>query len=406
MPAGESDPDQERPDAAPVAVRGLSESQLVGSAAEGAEQEEPEHEEPSFFEDPGQITKTLVIVAVLVAAIYVVLPKIAGLEDAVAKLGEARRSWVLVAVIAMGLSFASYVAVFRSVISESTVKLDWRESYQITMAGLAATRLFSAGGAGGIVLTYWALRKAGMRTQETAQRMFAFLVLLYAVYILAVIVFGVLLRIGVVPGDGPVSMTIVPAAIAAIVALTILLIALIPGDLERRMDRRTGDGRLGALMTRLAALPATMAEGIRTSWAFVAESRRGWLGVVGAVGFWASNILILWASFRSLGIAIPLGEIVVGFFVGMAANLAPAPAGVGAVDGGLIGAFAIFGYPLETVIAAVLIYRLIAFYFPVPPGIVAFFQLRGTVARWEQERAAAGVGPGSAPQPASPIGTS
>ena len=38
----------------------------------------------------------------------------------------------------------------------------WRESYEITMAGLAATRLFSAGGAGGIVLTYWALRKAGM----------------------------------------------------------------------------------------------------------------------------------------------------------------------------------------------------------------------------------------------------
>jgi uncharacterized protein (TIRG00374 family) len=402
MPPGESDPDQERPDAAPVSVQGLSESRPLEPEPENGEQEEP-----SFFEDPGQITKTLVIVVVLVAAIYVVLPKIAGLDDAVAKLGEARRSWVLLAVIAMGLSFASYVAVFRSVISESTVKLDWRESYQITMAGLAATRLFSAGGAGGIVLTYWALRKAGMRTQETAQRMFAFLVLLYSVYVLAVIVFGVLLRIGVLPGDGPVSMTIVPAAIAAIVALTILLIALIPGDLERRMDRRTGDGRLGALMTRLAALPATMAEGIRTSWRFVAESRLGWLGILGAVGFWASNILILWASFRSLGITVPLGEIVVGFFVGMAANLAPAPAGVGAVDGGLIGAFAIFGYPLETVIAAVLIYRLIAFYFPVPPGIVAFFQLRGTVARWEQERVeAAGAEPGPTSRPASPISTS
>ncbi|MGB2851753.1 MAG: hypothetical protein WBC01_08810, partial [Solirubrobacterales bacterium] len=48
----------------------------------------------------------------------------------------------------------------------------------------------------------------------------------------------------------------------------------------------------------------------------------------------------------------------------------------------------ILGYPLETVIAAVLIYRLIAFYFPIPPGIIAFFQLRRTVARWEQERIA------------------
>ena len=42
------------------------------------------------------------------------------------------------------------------------------------MASLAATRLFSAGGAGGIVLTYWALRKAGMRPKDTAARMVAF----------------------------------------------------------------------------------------------------------------------------------------------------------------------------------------------------------------------------------------
>jgi hypothetical protein len=29
----------------------------------------------------------------------------------------------------------------------------------------------------------------------------------------------------------------------------------------------------------------------------------------------------------------------------------------------------------------------IAFWLPVPPGIVAFFQLRNTVAGWERERA-------------------
>lgn len=69
----------------------------------------------------------------------------------------------------------------------------------------------------------------------------------------------------------------------------------------------------------------------------------------------------------------------------MAANLAPDPAGVGAVDGGLIGAFVIFGEPAATVIAAVLVYRLIAFWMPLPPGIVAFLQLRRTVARWEAE---------------------
>ena len=360
----------------------------IGIVPETGE-EEVEEAEPSFFEDPSQLLKTLIIVVVLVAAIYIAVPKIAGLEDAIAKLGEARRAWIGVALGATLLTFGAYVALFRGVVGERVLHLDWGESYQITMAGLAATRLFSAGGAGGIVLTYWALRKAGMRRTESARRMVAFLVLLYGVYVLAVIVFGVLLRIGLLPGEGPVSVTIVPAAIAAAVGAAVLLIACVPADLSRRLDRRTGDGRMARVMKWLAALPATMGTGIRTAWEFVRHPGKGWLPIVGAIGFWASNIMILWASFKSLGVAVPLGEIVVGFFVGMAANLVPAPAGVGAVDGGLIGAFAIFGLPLETVIAAVLIYRLFAFYLPVPPGIVAFFQLRRTVARWEQQRRAA-----------------
>ena len=78
--------------------------------------------------------------------------------------------------------------------------------------------------------------------------------------------------------------------------------------------------------------------------------------------------------------------VVQGFFLGMAANLFPlAPAGVGAVDAGMIGAFVLFGFPGVDVFAAVLVYRLFAFWLPIPPGIIAFFQLRRTVARWGQE---------------------
>jgi uncharacterized protein (TIRG00374 family) len=76
-----------------------------------------------------------------------------------------------------------------------------------------------------------------------------------------------------------------------------------------------------------------------------------------------------------------------GFFVGMAANLIPSPfGGVGSVDAGMIGAFVLFGIDESTVFPAVLTYRVIAFWLPIPPGIVAFFQLRHTVAGWERER--------------------
>jgi uncharacterized membrane protein YbhN (UPF0104 family) len=56
------------------------------------------------------------------------------------------------------------------------------------------------------------------------------------------------------------------------------------------------------------------------------------------------------------------------------------------VDAGLIGAFVLFGIDDSTVFPAVLTYRVIAFWLPIPPGIVAFFQLRTTVAGWETER--------------------
>jgi len=56
------------------------------------------------------------------------------------------------------------------------------------------------------------------------------------------------------------------------------------------------------------------------------------------------------------------------------------------VDAGMIGAFAIFGIDESIVFPAVLSYRVIAFWLPIPPGVVAFIQLRGTVAQWERER--------------------
>ncbi len=343
-----------------------------------------DEEAPSLLENPRKVVITALIVLLMFAAIYVLLPKLIGLEDAIQKMQEGEWQWFVVAVGFNVLAFASYVALFRGVIGENLVHLDWRESYQITMAGLAASRVLSAGGAGGVILSYWALRKAGMRRAEAAKRMVAFLVLLYAFYVIAVIVFGVLLETGVLAGPNPVSMTIVPAAIAGGVLIGFMLIMLIPGDLQRRLSLE-GNNWASRLALKLSTVPATISTGGRMAVGFMRTPRKGGLAIIGAVGFWASNIGILWATFMAFGIAVPLGVLVMGFFVGMAANLAPDPAGVGAVDGGLIGAFVIFGLPATTVIAAVLVYRLIAFWMPLPPGIVAFLQLRRTVARWESE---------------------
>jgi uncharacterized membrane protein YbhN (UPF0104 family) len=253
------------------------------------------------------------------------------------------------------------------------------------MAGVAATLLFSAAGAGGIALTYWALRKAGMVRRDVARRMVAFLSLHYIFYPIALIVFGILLRTGVLPGKDSVELTIIPAAVAGVMLLLGILVTFIPADMGGRLASHVPGERGSAVATSIGKAAATAAEGFRFALRLFAHPSRGGLAVIGAAGFWAANIGILWASFKAFGVHVPLAVVVQGFFLGMVANLFPlAPAGVGAVDAGMIGAFVLFGLPEETVFPAVLIYRLVAFWMPIPPGIVAFFQLRHTVQAWEE----------------------
>ena len=333
-----------------------------------------------------RLVQTLVVVVVLLLVIYFLVPKLVGLGDSLSRLNDADPLWVAVAIGFSVLSFATYIALFKAVVGGEALRLRWLETYEINMAGVAATRLFSAGGAGGIALTYWALRKAGMARRDAAKRMVAFLSLQYAFYPIALIVFGVLLRTGVLNGKNSVELTIVPAAIAGVFLILGTLIALIPRDLESRLSHLVHGERAEAFLHGAAKVPETLAEGFRFALGLFAHPSRGGLAVLGAAGFWASSIGVLWASFHAFGVHVPLAVVVQGFFLGMVANLFPlAPAGVGAVDAGMIGAFVLFGIPEETVFPAILTFRLVAFWMPIPPGVVAFFQLRKTVHRWEEE---------------------
>jgi uncharacterized protein (TIRG00374 family) len=346
----------------------------------------------ALLQDRRKLLGGMALFVLIIVAIYVVFPELVGLDDALHKLDEATWYWVVVAIGFNVAAFGAYVALFRGVLGGTRDddvhrRLDLRASYLITMAGLAATRIFSAAGAGGIVLTYWALRKAGMPRRRSACRMVAFLVLTYGVYTFALVIFGILLRTQVLPGDAPFGGTVVPAILSAIAIAVFLLIALIPDDVERRIQHYAGGYRRTRYLTRIAKGPATVASGVRTAIDYVRNPERGALAVAGAVGFWAANICVLWACFEAFGGNVPFAVLVQGFFVGMAANLIPSPAGgVGSVDAGMIAAFVLFGIDEATVFPAVLAYRVIAFWLPIPPGIVAFVQLRATVARWEQER--------------------
>src|SRR5450755_3227382 len=239
-----------------------------------------------------------VFVVSTVAFLYFVLPKLLGLQDTWNRIQRGDAWWLGCAALLEVLSFCGYVALFRAVFVRGESRIDWRESYEITMAGLAATRLFASAGAGGIALTAWALRRSGMEPRTVACRMIAFLALLYGVYMGALVVAGLGLYFGVFPGPAPFAITVVPAVFGTSVIAVFLAVSLLPGDFDRLVTRWTsGGGRMGRLAAKAAEAPAAAASGVRTAISLV-RSRNPYL--LGAVAWWAFDISVLWGCFHRL----------------------------------------------------------------------------------------------------------
>src|SRR4051812_22539495 len=325
---------------------------------------------------PRQIVVLVIASAVMIAGLVVIAPALADLPDVWAKLSTGHVGWLAFALVLEVLSFVGHAVLFRAVSIDADgdrSRIGFRASTEITLAGHAATRLLASAGAGGIALTAWALKKSGMEARDVGARMTTFMVLLYSVYMGALLFGGIGLYTGIIPGGGSFAMTIVPAifggAVIAIVASAQLV--------------KPGEGRIRRVL-------APVGDGVRDARRLV---RNGNPGLLGAVMWWAFDIATLWACFEAFGAAPAVGVLVVGYFVGMLANTLPLPGGVGGVDGGMIGAFVAFGVDPGAAIVAVLAYRVFSFWLPIVPGALAFGSLRRTVAKWEGEPAEAPARP-------------
>jgi uncharacterized protein (TIRG00374 family) len=351
---------------------------------EGREPEEDEEGTPPRLQfTPRNLLVLGGFLAASLAAMYYLLPQLAGLEDTWHRIEDGSPYWMFLALVFTAGMFGGYVMMFRGVFvrtPDGGPRIGWTESYQITMAGLAASRIFAAGGAGGLVLTAWALRRAGMRKRLVADKTLSFLILTYFPYVVALIVCGLGLRIGIFPGEAPFGLTVVPAVFAAIAVAIGLSIALVPTDLQHRLGRWSeGGGRLARIAQKLAHLPASASAGMRDA---LDHLRSRDPALAGAILFWAFQILVLWAAFRAFGDAPPAAVLVQAFFVGMFGNLLPMPGGVGGVEGGMIASFVAFGVDGGLAVVAVLVFRAFTFWLPLIPGVIAYFQLRKTVERW------------------------
>jgi uncharacterized membrane protein YbhN (UPF0104 family) len=291
-----------------------------------------------------------------------------GLGSLRRRFSEASLTWLLAAVVLQLLSCLSYVIAFRSVFCR---RLSWRTSYEIGMAELATNSLISVGGAGGLALGAWILRRGGMPRKHIARRTVAFFLLTSLANVTVLIVAGIGLGTGLLHGAPSPWMGFVPAAIGVLAIVVVLLLR----PLARLLAARTGKAKLAAALESVAAGVDEAVMLLRT-----AEP----LLLIGVFGYVLFDVAVLGVCFAAFGNDVPpAGVLLLAYLIGQLGGLIPTPGGIGGVDGGLIGTLIAYGTNTAAAAAAVLAYRGVVLLVPVVLGVPAMLLLER---RLRQER--------------------
>jgi len=312
------------------------------------------------------LRNSIISLAIFFAIVVALLLSVPGLESAADHIADANLAWVGAGIVLEVLSCLGFVVLFGLVFS----KLPRRLSSRLSLSELAVNSVVSVSGLAGIALGAWVLRSKGFSVERIAKRSVLIFVLTSAVNLVAVVVIGVPMWLGLLPGSRNPLLTLLPALAAlATIAGTLALAAWAQRAAARQRLER---GRAGVAVT---ALGGGVADALRLIRA------HNWR-LLGAVAYWLLDNLALFASLAALGHPPSVWVVAMAYLVGMLANALPIPAGIVAVEGGLVGMLLLFGVrPASMVLAAVLIYRVISLWVPALIGSVAFLSLRREIGK-------------------------
>lgn len=325
---------------------------------------------------PRQLASRLAQIALFAGIAVLLLATLPGLGEVRSRFGDARPGWVAAALVLEAGSVLSFVVVFRGVFCR---RLPWGFSAQVGLSEQAANVLLPAGGAGGLALGAWALSRIGMASGHIARRTVAFFLITSSANFVVAAVAGLGLATGVLGGEAGLALAIVPAGLAALVMLGVVLLPRVLPEPSDDDGAHQQHGRFARARTAGAAVGA----GVHDALALLGSGRPAVLG--GAAGYMAFDVLALAAAFHAFGHAPPAGDFLMAYVLGQLGGLLPLPGGVGGTDGGLVAALTLYGTPLASATAAVLAYRAFQLGLPALAGTVAFAQLRRTLARREDD---------------------
>jgi uncharacterized membrane protein YbhN (UPF0104 family) len=292
----------------------------------------------------------------MLLAIGLAVPDLRGV---LARAADASPGWLVLAVALEGASCLGYVAVVRLVLHRAPA----RDVRRLAWAEMAFGAVVPVGGAGGLAVGAWAMRAWGISWSRIANRSAVIFLLTSAVNGAVLAVTGLGLWAGIGGHRTGWLYGLVPAAAAIVgigffVALPSLAVRIGPDG-----------GAVGSFARRVG------------SWVTDTERvafQRDWR-VLGSIGYLLFDVAVLWACLRAVGTTPPLFALLVGYQVGYLSNLIPVPGGIGVLEGGMLGALALYGLPAVPTAAAVVMYHAIALWVPTIGGTLQFAALRKTL---------------------------
>jgi uncharacterized membrane protein YbhN (UPF0104 family) len=319
-----------------------------------------------FATQSRKLRNSIVSLAIFFALVAALLIGVPGLDAAADRIEHASVPWILAGVGLEVLSCVGYVVLFELIFG----RLGRSLSSRLSLAELAVNSVVSVSGLAGIALGAWVLRSKGVSVERIAKRSVLIFVLTSAVNVGAVLVIGLLMWLGVVPGSRDPLLTLLPAAaaLAAIVGTLVAAAWARRAAAARKLER----GRVAVALTAVSG-------GVYDALGLIRAHE--WR-LLGAVGYWLFDNLVLYACVAAFGDAPSFWVVAMAYLVGMLANSVPVPGGFVAVEGGLVGMLLAFGTrPASVVIAAVVIYRAISLWLPAVIGSIAFLTLRRDIGK-------------------------
>ena len=289
--------------------------------------------------------RTLLTLVASVAAVYL----LAG-ELERASLGSVlhKADWRW-GIAALALSAATYVAATEALIGFVPGQLSFRLTLLAQLASSFVT-LVTPAAVGGATLNIRYLQRQKISAAVAAASVGVSQVVAFVLHVLLILVFAAIAgSSGSEPHPPPRWTWFV---LGGLVLIALVVLAIPAG---RRMLRARLSPMLGQVLPRLlevAQQPAKLARGIG-----------------GTLLLSLSYIFCLAACVAAFGRSVPIAKIGVVYLTGSAiSSIVPTPGGIGAVEAALTAGLTAAGVPGAAAASAVLLFRLVTFWLPIPFG--------------------------------------